>query len=239
MISVPAIYAVQMNKYSIQANLEQVARWSALVPIERALRIARFRNWEDQWRSLAGDMLVSYVLRVKYRLPIHQMIFTQSAYGKPKLQGDEIQFNVSHSGVWTVVAFHSEAIGIDIEQIAMVDMELARSIFVNNEYEALCSQPAHERDRMFYMIWTAKESYIKAVGKGLSIPLDSFSVASKQEYSSASFIQSIVSEYGSTEYSTNWYLTQLDLDPDYMLTVCTTATKWHASLLELDAAQLN
>ncbi|MCR8656497.1 4'-phosphopantetheinyl transferase family protein [Paenibacillus endoradicis] len=238
MRSVPAIFAVRMDNCSVQVNLERIARWSALVPVERALRIARFRHWEDQWRSLAGDMLLSFILREKYRLPSHRMIFTQSAYGKPKLSGNDVHFNVSHSGVWAVAAFHSEAIGIDIEQIAIVDMELARSIFLSNEYEALCSQPAYERDRMFYMIWTAKESYIKAIGKGLSIPLDSFSVAGTLG-NVRNKPSEVVTEFGSTAYSTNWHLRQFELDPDYMLTVCSTSTNWPTRLLVLDATQLN
>lgn len=256
MMSVPTIYAVRMDNCSVQVNLERIERWSALVPVARAMRVARFRHWEDQWRSLSGNMIVNYVLREKYKLPVHQMIFTQNEYGKPILLGNEVQFNVSHSGVWTVAVFHSEAIGIDIEKMVKADLQLAQSMFTSTEYETLINLPEHERDRMFNMIWTAKESYIKALGKGLAIPLNSFSVV-KTALNVSNFpiavgtglkgsgendqvfcIQSVVESGELGELESNWKLHQVQLDPDYMLTTCTTSRNCHP-LIELDASQLN
>jgi len=257
MKSVPAIYAVRMDQHSIQENHELIARWSAAVPLERALRVARFRHWEDQWRSLAGDILVRHVLREKYKLQAQQMIFAQNAFKKPMLHGNDVQYNVSHSGVWTVAAFHSAEIGIDVERIGKADMLLAQAMFSRSEYDALCSRPVHERDRMFYAIWTGKESYIKAVGKGLSMPLSAFSVvgtvsvgssrmvgvcASDEDNSalaSVPWLQLVAEDEQSEATSSNWHLRQYELDPDYMLTVCSASSDWPARLIVLDAVQLD
>jgi len=214
------VYAVQMGE-GAQA-MEQIERWLPLVPADRAERVARFRHWEDAWRSLAGDILVRQVLQVKFGVAAERNIHRRDANGKPGLCGGEVQYNVSHSGKWVVAAFHSsEPVGIDIERIGKADLQLAKSMFARSEYDALRSKPLDERDRCFYAIWTAKESYIKADGRGLSIPLDSFHV--DMDSSSVSV--------------RSWQLRQFELDPAYALTVCgTTSSAWPGHVLMLDAS---
>lgn len=254
MSTVPAIYAVRMNPRTMRQDYERIARWASLVPADRALRISRFHHWQDQWRSLAGDMLVRYVLRVKYGVTGPNLQFSKNAHHKPFLRGNEVQFNVSHSGAWTVAAFHTEAIGIDIERIGKADMELARAMFAASEYEALSKQCPDRRDHLFYAIWTAKESCLKAVGKGLSIPLDSFSVVDDGDESAmASEGEMAVGETGSAASTPGlksfiegsaiqprgWHLRQFDLDPEYMLTACSITDWWPNRLSVVDAAKLD
>jgi 4'-phosphopantetheinyl transferase len=203
MMEAPAIYAVSMNPFDRSAEEERIAAWSELVPLERAQRISRFRRWEDQWRSLAGDMLVRYVLKERYGLPASAILFNRNADNKPELVGGELQFNVSHSGIWAVAAFHSEPVGVDIEKVGIADMGLARSMFAPSEYEALCRLSAERRNRFFYDIWTGKESYIKALGKGLSLPLDSFSVAGEAGGLAMGICSSFVKEAAAGEHGLN------------------------------------
>lgn len=240
---VPAIYAVRMNGNSVPEELERMDRWSALVPAERAARLARLRHWEDRWRSLAGDMLVRYALQERYGLPVQRIAFTRNAYGKPELRENDVQFNVSHAGEMVVAAFHSAAVGIDIERIGRADMELARTMFTAAEYEALRSLPAYERDRLFYAIWTGKESCMKAAGVGLAIPLDSFCVADivgsdGRSATPVRWLRSDRAADGSEAAAQRWQVRHYELDPAYMLAVCTTATDWPARVTVLDASQL-
>jgi 4'-phosphopantetheinyl transferase len=92
----------------------------------------------------------------------------------------DLEFNLSHSGELGLVgwAWH-RAIGVDIEVWRPLRDEAAvvRRFFSPTEvaaYEAL--QPAL-RTRGFFQCWTRKEAYVKAVGRGLGLPLDSFDVA--------------------------------------------------------------
>lgn len=194
----------------------QIKRWLGLVPEVRASRIKRFRREEDQWRSLAGDLLVRYVLRGIFGLPIERIVQTRSIYGKPALRGDDLQFNVSHSGAWTVAAFHHEPVGIDIERVGKADMQLAKSMFTRTEYNALQCTPMEKCDRHFYEIWTGKESYIKAVGQGLSLSLNSFHIHVGR---SGSVDLEVVSPPEHVP-AIRWQMRSFDLDPDYVLTVC-------------------
>ncbi len=102
---------------------------------------------------------------------------TRNRYGKPYLKNEgNIHFNVSHSGSWAVGAVDSFPVGIDVERIRPVNLEIAERFFAWQEYEELLKKDYPERLDYFFELWTLKESYIKAVGRGLSVPLGSFSV---------------------------------------------------------------
>jgi 4'-phosphopantetheinyl transferase len=110
--------------------------------------------------------------------------FGQAEHGKPFLAGPHtgagLQFNLSHSGNRGLVGWARDRhLGVDIEVWRPLGDEaaLVRRFFSaaeNAAYEALA--PAQRRQG-FFECWTRKESYIKAVGRGLGLPLDSFDVA--------------------------------------------------------------
>ena len=70
-------------------------------------------------------------------------------------------------------------LGVDVEQIrAFDDFEgVARRFFAPGEHRALGRLPPPARLRGFFECWTRKEAVVKALGVGLSVPLDSFEVA--------------------------------------------------------------
>lgn len=107
--------------------------------------------------------------------------FGYGSKGKPFLTAaDSLQFNASDSGVLAAFAFARGCdLGIDLEQIRpMPDAEqIANRFFSVNETAEILGLPAPEREAAFFCCWTRKEAYIKAVGEGLSLPLDGFQVS--------------------------------------------------------------
>jgi 4'-phosphopantetheinyl transferase len=104
-------------------------------------------------------------------------------YGKPLLAaahaGAGIDFNVSHSGGIVAVAIsRAGAVGVDVEAIRPVDDrdELARRVFTVDERARLQALPPETRDEAFFTGWTRKEAFVKALGEGLSHPLDQVDV---------------------------------------------------------------
>ncbi|HLW65990.1 MAG TPA: 4'-phosphopantetheinyl transferase superfamily protein, partial [Gemmataceae bacterium] len=71
------------------------------------------------------------------------------------------------------------AIGVDIEQIRpdFATDEIAKRFFSEREWQALRALPTVERTAAFFRCWTRKEAFIKAIGEGLSFPLDAFAVS--------------------------------------------------------------
>jgi 4'-phosphopantetheinyl transferase len=110
--------------------------------------------------------------------------FDFNTCGKPILAfpvlDTPLQFNLAHSCDLALYAFtYSRQVGIDVEyKRAAVDYEaLARIAFSPNEQATLYSLHNKLKQGFFYTRWTLKEAYIKAKGKGMSIPLDQFDVS--------------------------------------------------------------
>jgi 4'-phosphopantetheinyl transferase len=102
---------------------------------------------------------------------------TYNPYGKPTFRDfPEFNFNVSHSGDWVVAIFHDNPVGIDVQEKGEPDLELARHFFSSSEWRDLKACGEEGRTKLFFDLWTLKESYLKAIGAGLSLSLDSFSM---------------------------------------------------------------
>jgi 4'-phosphopantetheinyl transferase len=116
-------------------------------------------------------------------VPAGDLNFGAGPQGKPYLTGSpaRLKFNVSHTAGLAVLGFAWDAeIGVDVERLRpMEDMDaIAARFFAATEVSELRSvEGSEERTAAFYRCWTRKEAYIKAVGGGLSIPLDGFHVA--------------------------------------------------------------
>lgn len=110
--------------------------------------------------------------------------FRYGPKGKPALDDDAesagLQFNLSHAGDLVLFGFAREIrVGIDVELIDRRVEDLwgvAKRFFSPCEYEALCALPPEQQRLGFFNCWTRKEAYIKAVGEGLSLPLNRFDV---------------------------------------------------------------
>jgi 4'-phosphopantetheinyl transferase len=102
-------------------------------------------------------------------------------FGKPYVVEDGApvppRFNLSHSGEVVLVGVTAERhIGVDVEEVRPLDgfTPIADSHFTPEERAFILRHAAEHRLRAFYRCWTRKEACVKAIGGGLSIPLNSF-----------------------------------------------------------------
>ncbi len=107
-------------------------------------------------------------------------VFRTNEYGKPDVAqpaGVALQFNLSHSGRLILCAItRNAAVGVDVEQSRELPkaVELARRFFAPPEAATVENAPPERRSREFLRFWTFKESYVKARGVGLLVPLEGF-----------------------------------------------------------------
>lgn len=139
--------------------------------------MGRYRYPEDASRTLIGEVLARHIISETFHLPNEQIRFTEGRYGKPAAEGlNDFHFNISHSGKWIVCGAGAQPIGVDVEKIKPINFDIAKRFFSPSEHDDLMEKDESERLSYFYHLWTMKESFIKQAGKGLSLPLDSFSV---------------------------------------------------------------
>ena len=130
-------------------------------------------------RSALRSILAEYL-----QLSPGSLAFVYGEKGKPSLLADQnsldLRFNVSHSGSIGILAVAcGYEVGVDVETRQEVPdyMAIARRFFSPREHSALARVPEELRQRAFLCCWSRKESYVKALGKGLACSLQSFSVS--------------------------------------------------------------
>jgi 4'-phosphopantetheinyl transferase len=159
-----------------------LARYDALLTPDERARHQRFHFERDRDLFLATRALARTVLARYTGAAPEALRFGAGEHGKPYLAepvGRTVSFNLSNAYglvVCAVSVAHAE-LGVDVERADRVkDLEsLADSSFSVLEARALRALPPEERRERFFAYWTLKESYIKARGLGLAIPLDAFS----------------------------------------------------------------
>lgn len=156
-------------------------RLEAAVSPERRERCSRFRRREDALRSLAGEALLRAALSRRTGRPGAELRLAENRFGKPcwadgRSDGGGLRFNVSHAGRWVAVLLGGGEVGVDVEQIKPLQPPFPVDCLHPAEARWWRRLPEPERLAAFYELWTLKESYVKAKGMGLSLPLHSFAV---------------------------------------------------------------
>lgn len=168
------------------AVLEEEALFAAgydMVSGSRREKIDRKRLPGDKRLSLAAELLLMGCLR-EWGIVSYQ--FGYGINGKPYLrkcgykegygQGDiPLHFNLSHSKERVMCAIADQKVGCDTEKIRSIDLSVARRFFAPEEYEKIAAlKTGEEQIELFFRYWTRKESFLKATGRGCTLPLDSF-----------------------------------------------------------------
>ena len=129
---------------------------------------------QDKRLSLGAALLLKKALR---DYGVRRDDIAADENGKPFLLSGEAQFNLSHSGNFALCAVADCEVGCDAEKIRDVEPDVAKRFFTDGEYAAISAAQSPEGKReLFFRLWTLKESFIKAAGAGLSVPLRSFEI---------------------------------------------------------------
>lgn len=192
-----------------------------LAPEERIQQL-RFHFERDQHRYLVTRALVRVVLSKYCDIEPKDWLFQKGSHGKPSIGNDPTNasglfFNISHTNGMVIVGVTREpSLGVDVENLdrRKPSMGIAESFFATAEIDALRELSDLEQQQRFYEYWTLKESYIKAVGLGLSIPLDQFSFS----FPTASTIR--LTFDNPQEHDDQWHFWQFQPASGYMAAVC-------------------
>ncbi len=111
-------------------------------------------------------------LEERYKIMTNETSFARDCFGKPYLIAyPEIHFNISHSEELVACIIGENEVGMDVESIKPFPKTIIRKVCSPKEQESI--RRAVHPNEQFFKLWTLKESYIKAVGKGLQLPMKS------------------------------------------------------------------
>lgn len=171
------IFALQLLDDAVFEQLRD--RLLEKLPEAVKVKITSYARLADAQRSLAGELAARYLFASRFGRTLPNEPFTTGEKGKPFPDGFEnIHFNISHSGKWVAIAFSDSAVGVDVEKIRKVPEGVANRFFSQPEKDWINSCPDEtSKADVFFTLWTLKESFLKAIGKGLTKNLNSFTVS--------------------------------------------------------------
>ena len=184
----PASLSLQSGEVHVwRVDLEQpehlVQRFRDTLEDDEIHRADRFHFEKDRRAFAVSRGFLRHVLGRYLEMKPEALRFSYGPYGKPALDGQHktgpLRFNMSHSRAVALVAVtEAREIGVDVEYIRadFASDDIARRFFSPSEVEAFNALPNDQQVAGFFRCWTRKEAYIKAIGRGLSQPLDGFDV---------------------------------------------------------------
>lgn len=157
--------------------------YRALLNSQEKEQQSRFYFAKDRLRYLITRALVRTVMSRYIPIDPRGWVFSTNAYGCPEIANPQgrkafLSFNISHTdGLIVLGVTTRRALGVDVENFRAreVSIDIAGRYFAPTEVAALNNVPPQQQQYRFFEYWTFKESYIKARGMGLSLPLNKFS----------------------------------------------------------------
>jgi 4'-phosphopantetheinyl transferase len=201
---------------------------NTLSPDERK-RAGRFHFAKDRKHFIVGRGILRTLLGKYLAIEPGKIQFCYGNYGKPEISypvgQKKIHFNISHSdGVALFVFTLGRKIGIDIEKVRDISgmVQISKRFFSTNEYHLFSALPQNQMKKAFFNCWTRKEAFLKATGKGLAMPMDSFEV---------SFMPgepvSLLNIQSAKKNSANWILRALSCIPGYISAIAVETDRRH------------
>lgn len=117
-----------------------------------------------------------------------------------------------------------------IEEIRPIELDIAERFFAPMEYRRLIRESKSRQLEYFYDLWTLKESYLKATGAGLTLPLSSFAIHKDRDAGAISISQ--------THSAHTFYFRQYEVDPSYKLSVCSTEESFVDAVTKVECSEV-
>ncbi len=201
-------YFVDVWHASLACDGARLAELRRVLSDAERERARSFSNERARERFIAGRGFLRVTLADYVRCEPAALQFAIGEHGKPFLAGHALEFNVSHSGdCWALAVSDLDTVGVDVEIIkARAGMRgIARRCFSVGEFEHWLTLAPDEQELAFFRLWTIKEAFVKAVGRGIALGLERCEVDTA-DY--RGFVQVPV-EFGS---ASAWVARELALD---------------------------
>ena len=192
------------------------------LPICRKKKIAKIKNDMARNQSYVAGRLIVMLLADVLRLDETETVcFLDSDKHSEeerivRIDGKVIHYNISHSGEIVTAAVSEKSIGIDVECKTDKDFRITGRMFADEDNKYIADSQERFRE-----VWTAKEAFLKCTGKGISVPLSSFTLDYDREYTEEDFkVRQIISKGYDLEDREYYVFSKKIEDFDYSFSVC-------------------
>jgi 4'-phosphopantetheinyl transferase len=184
----------------------------------------------NKWRHLLTDLLIRKVLSQELNMRFNSIKINTNNFGKPELVNKKREFNISHSNNIIVLATDDLPVGVDVEYIQPLnDLEELIMQFTQEEQDEYYKRSTNERINLFYELWTLKESYLKATGKGLNCSLQSFNIRATED--------KVILSSG-IDSDAAWYFQRYMFNEQYKCALCSRHQEFPREALSIEAHDL-
>lgn len=201
------IYYCQFSK-----NVEHFEILFELLDQEEKERALRFYFEKDKISFTIARAFLKLIISKYQKVNPKDIKFTYNQYGKSYLDGSNLYYNLSHSKDFSLYGFsYLGELGIDIEFMKeKIDFKnIIKRFFSENEIKDFLTLPDFLQREAFFNGWSRKEAYIKAVGRGLNIPLDSFDVELRPNQ------EVKIKDIREEPEKRDWFLYNLEINENY------------------------
>jgi 4'-phosphopantetheinyl transferase len=156
----------------------KLTAWSRLLSADERERAARFMRDADRETFVAAHAMLRLSLSRCAPVDPEDWRFRTGPQGRPEVDGPPaehgLRFSLSHTAGLAICAVTEDAaVGVDVESTGRrTPLEVARRCFAPEEREALAALPPTRRPERFFEHWTLKEAFLKALGLGITYPME-------------------------------------------------------------------
>ena len=159
-------------KYCIEniKNIKDLDKNLSKIKTKKQNNINKVKNINDKKRKILGEILFIKGLKKFYSINYNDINIKLNKNGKPYISDKKyknINFNISHSHDYSICVFSNKKIGVDIEKIRNVNLNILNQFATPNEISYVKSSKELILNN-FFTIYTLKEAYFKMLGENLN-----------------------------------------------------------------------
>lgn len=235
MVAAPQTGEIHLWHLDLRASARHEAQYWHVLDITERERADKAVTADLRRRKIVAPGALRLLLAHYLGIPPKAVRFERGSHGKPRLAGTApdhgLVFNVSHSGDQALIAIGWDiALGVDLElQRPLQFLEaMAFRIFAPSERDYWQSLPAARRLPEFFNFWTAKEAFVKAIGRGIGLGLAGCVLAASGDDLR---LIAVPDGCGAPE---EWTLLRLNLDETLSAALCARTCQVDVQMLKLE-----
>lgn len=205
---------VHLYSIKVSEHIPLLLEAAIILKEEEQERADKFRKEGDRNRFILGRVVLRKILAEILQCQPKEVPITIAKHKKPVLDdtvAKALHFSISHSGDYVLIGVSDKEVGVDIEYIdpGFDHKNVQQYSFNKDEISFVNGEPGRAAHN-FYLLWTRKESLLKATGKGLTSKLSQITALDgKQEVA-----QEVI------ESGNNYRVSSLSVNDSYVASIC-------------------